>query len=63
MLYIRPSQPAYGDSAALYTQPEMIIGNVIQFGTFSFRPSMTAATISVSVTTQIGQLSNKPRVR
>jgi len=31
-LYISPSQPAYGDSAALYTQPATIIGNVIQFG-------------------------------
>ena len=40
----------------------MIIGNVIQFGTFSFRPSITAATTSVIVTTQIGQLSTRPRL-
>src|SRR3954447_9800880 len=32
-LYIRPSKPAYGENATLYTQPEMIIGKVIQFGT------------------------------
>jgi len=34
----------------------MIIGNVIQFGTFNFAPSMTAATTSVIVTNQTGQL-------
>ena len=40
----------------------MIIGNVIQFGTLSLRPSMTAATTSVIVTTQTGQLSARARL-
>ena len=39
----------------------MIIGNVIQFGTLSLRPSMTAATTSVMVTNQTGQFSVSER--